>query len=166
MLSNRVFFVSILVGITLLSCNSDVIYKGNITYDSGWHKDSAAVFDVALNDTSLVMDFILTFSHTEDYSFRNLWLFNSVADAENNILQTDTIELYIASSNGQWFGRKKGDVYRVSTYYKNNVKMSSQGNYRFTFQQGMRVDNLEDIREVAFEIIRKESRTKNQESRP
>ena len=152
MSSNRFFFISILIGITLLSCNNNTLNNEHIAFSSGWHKDSAAVFDVALNDTSLVMDFILTFSHTEDYPFRNLWLFNSVADADNNILQTDTIELYIASPNGQWFGRKKGNVYRVSTYYRNNVKMANPGNYKFTFRQGMRVDNLEDIKDVAFEL--------------
>ena len=139
--------------VTVFSCNSNVLFEEHIVFDYGWHKDSAAVFDVALNDTTLVMDFILTFKHTDNYPYSNLWLFNSIYDFNNTNLQTDTIDLFIASPTGQWFGKKQGGVYNVSTYYRNNVKMAATGNYKFSFRQGMRVNNLEDIKEVTFKII-------------
>ena len=74
-------------------------------------------------------------------------------EPENNTHIKDTLELYMAPLSGQWFGKKKGKIYYVSTYYKYAVKTAHQGNYRFEFQQGMRMDNLDDIKGVEFKIV-------------
>jgi len=135
-----------------ISCENNIIYKSAINYESGWHKDSIATFEVLFADTAQVMDFILTFRHTEDYRYCNLWLFTSVENFEYQTLLKDTLELIMAYTNGSWFGKKKGENREISTYYKHAVKMAHPGNYKFEFQQGMRVDNLEEINKVSFKI--------------
>ncbi|MDR2928989.1 MAG: gliding motility lipoprotein GldH [Cytophagaceae bacterium] len=144
--------VILLLAVFVCSCNSHVLYEKEKTFDAGWKMDSAAVFDVAVGDTSRIMDFILTFSHTDDYPCCNLWLFASVENLESNRIETDTIELYMADYDGRWFGKKSGDVFNVSTYYRHHVKMAETGNYRFSFRQGMRFDNLQSIKVITLTI--------------
>jgi gliding motility-associated lipoprotein GldH len=98
------------------------------------------------------MDFILTFKHSEDYGFCNLWIFASTENPEYDTFQKDTIELFMASNDGEWFGKKKGKNRYISTYFKHGVKVSQPGNYNFRFRQGMRVENIDEITEVAFRV--------------
>ena len=143
-------FISLLL---LLSCQNNVIYESEILYENGWHKDSCAVFNIFIDDTTQITDFILTFKHTDNYPYQNLWLFVTVDELENKTHIKDTLELYMANINGQWFGKKKGKNYFVSTYYKYAVKTAYKGNYRFEFQQGMRLDNIEEIKSVKFKMV-------------
>jgi gliding motility-associated lipoprotein GldH len=147
----NILFSSLLL--VQFSCHNNDIFKSTVTLESGWHKDSSAVFDVFIADTSKVMDFILTFKHSEDYMFCNLWIFASTENIEYNIFQKDTIEFFMSYDDGRWFGKKKGKLRYISTYFKHNVKVSHSGNYNFKFQQGMRVDNIDEIKEVSFKII-------------
>jgi len=141
------------ISLFFISCENNIIYKSSITYESGWHKDSTAVFEVIFADTAQVMDFILTFSHRDEYRFCNLWLFTSVENFEYQTLHKDTLELIMSYPDGRWFGKKKGENLEISTYFKHAVKMAHPGKYKFEFQQGMRVDNLEQINKVYFKII-------------
>jgi gliding motility-associated lipoprotein GldH len=136
-----------------ISCKNDYIFNSAVTFETGWHKDTSAVFNVYIPDTSKVMDFILTFKHLEDYGFCNLWIFASTENIEYNTLQKDTIELFMSYDDGRWFGKKKGKYRYISTYFKHDVKVSHPGNYIFQFRQGMRVDNIEEIKEVSFKIM-------------
>lgn len=151
----RLLILTVSLFLVLISCKNNIVYKSEINYESGWHKDSTAVFEVFLADTTQVMDFILTFSHSDKYRYCNLWIFTSVENFEYQTHLKDTIELFMAYPDGRWFGKKKRDNFEISTYYKHNVKMTHPGNYRFEFQQGMRVDNIEEINKVYFKIIKR-----------
>ena len=148
------YFIILLLLFSLFqfSCRNNVFFESAVTFEQGWHKDSVAVFNVSIQDTSRVMDFILTFKHLEDYGFCNLWIFASVENLELNTVQKDTLELYMSYPDGRWFGRKSGKYRYISTYYKHNAKMANPGNYIFKFQQGMRVDNIKEIKEVELTI--------------
>ena len=152
---NKTFIFPILLFFALISCENSTVYKSSINYESGWHKDSIAVFEVMLTDTAQVMDFILTFSHIDKYRYNNFWIFASVENFESKTLHTDTIELFMAYPDGSWFGKKKGENFEISTYYKHAVKIMHPGNYRFEFRQGMRIENLEEMNNVSFKIIKR-----------
>jgi len=145
-----VAFTLILV---VISCCKNYNYKDSINFDSGWHKDSTVIFDVFIEDTSKVMDLILTFRHSDEYMYNNLWIFASVENIEFQTYQNDTIEFYMGYPDGRWFGKKKGKFRYLSAYYKNAVKMANPGNYKFQFRHGMRIDNLDEISGLEFKVI-------------
>ncbi|MCL2073173.1 MAG: gliding motility lipoprotein GldH [Marinilabiliaceae bacterium] len=149
---NRLFFIVLSIFV-MISCGNNVIYESQVDFEKGWHKDTSAIFNVFIDDTVKITDFLLTFKHTDNYPYRNLWLFVSVDEPENNTHLKDTLELYMAHTRGEWFGKKKGKNYYVTTYYKHAVKTAYRGNYKFEFRHGMRIDIIDDIKGIEFKIV-------------
>jgi gliding motility-associated lipoprotein GldH len=117
--------------------------------ENGWHKDFKAKFQVEIKDTSQVMDVGMTFCHTDDYPYSNLWLFVDMK-GENGLMIKDTLEFFLSETDGRWLGHKEGDVYEVSALYKHAVKLTHPGTYSFEISQGMRRDVLPQIRSIEF----------------
>ncbi len=136
----------------MTSCQSSVVFDEVVELgETGWHMDHKAVFQVDVIDTSRVLDVGMTFRHTDDYPYSNLWLFVDM-QSENGLSIKDTLEFFLSETNGRWLGNKKGDGYEVSALYKHAVKMSHPGSYRFEISQGMRRDVLPHITSVEFWI--------------
>lgn len=134
--------------LTLVACAPKLKYEGTTDFGSeGWHKDSLAIFDVSVMDTSEVLTMGLTLQHGKKYAYSNVWLFISVAD-EAGVVVRDTLEFFVARPNGNWLGKKKKNGYEVSAIYKQGVRMKHLGFYRFSIGQGMREDLLRDINSV------------------
>src|SRR5690606_31465346 len=117
--------------------------------ESGWSKDHKAVFQVDVTDSSQVLDVGMTFRHTDDYPYSNLWLFVDM-QGENGLLIKDTLEFFLSETDGRWLGHKKGESYEVSALYRHAVKMSHVGSYRFEISHAMRRDVLPHITSVEF----------------
>ena len=140
-----VFFVA---GMT--SCQSSVVFDEVVELgENGWHKDDKAMFQVDVKDTSQLLDVGMTFRHTDDYPYSNLWLFVDMK-GENGLLINDTLEFFLSEIDGRWLGNKKGDLYEVSALYKHAVKMAHPGSYSFEISQGMRREVLPHIESVEF----------------
>lgn len=134
--------------ILLMACSPKLKYEEKIDFaPEGWHKDSLAIFDVSLMDTSEVLTIGLTLRHGKKFAYSNVWLFISVED-ESGVSVRDTLEFFVAQPNGNWLGKKKKDGYEVSAIYKQGVRMKHLGFYRFSIGQGMREDLLRDINSV------------------
>lgn len=129
----------------LLGCAPGLKYEEKIDFGSeGWHKDSVALFDVSVMDTSEVLTIGLTLQHGKKYPFSNVWLFLTVED-ESGVAIRDTLEFFVARPNGNWLGKKRDGGYEVSAIYKQGIRMSHSGTYQFSLIQGMRVDLLKEI---------------------
>jgi gliding motility-associated lipoprotein GldH len=140
--------LAILAGMT--ACQSSVVFDEVVELgESGWHKDHKALFQVEVADTSQVLDVGMTFRHTDDYPYSNLWLFVDM-QGEDGLMIKDTLEFFLSETDGRWLGHKKGDVFEVSALYKHAVKMSHPGSYTFEISQGMRREVLPHITSVEF----------------
>ncbi|MDG5800486.1 gliding motility lipoprotein GldH [Marinilabiliaceae bacterium ANBcel2] len=129
----------------IISCSSPVIYEE--TYEvneSGWLYSDSAAFTFSLSDTSRVLDIGVTLRHSEDYPYRNIWLFLEV-DAPGTTGYVDTLELYISDNKGEWLGRKRDGAIEVSALYQHDVKIAEEGDFTWRLVHGMRRELLPGI---------------------
>jgi len=99
----------------------------------------------SLNNISLMV------RHADTYPYNNLFLFVNSTYPDGKVT-TDTMEVILANNKGEWQGSGVGDIYDLKVPIKKNVRFVLPGKYRFSFEQGMRVDPLPMIMDIGFEI--------------
>ncbi len=151
---NKIFlFFIISLLLTITSCNEVIVFEQKINFDNNqWHKDSLIVFTPEIVDTTKNYSFGVTVQHGKHYEYSNLWLFILMAN-ENNSQIKDTVEMFVAEPDGKWIGKKRGNNFSVTAFYKYNVKLAEPSNLSFSFQQGMRSETLNDIKSFEFWVI-------------
>ncbi len=149
---NRYIFLIVAFLFFMSACTNRIIFEERVQMqEEKWDKDEPAVFAVLHQDTSQVVDVGMTFKHTDEYAFSNLWVFLEVNGPEG-LVQRDTLEMFLAHVDGRWLGEKKSKSYEISALYQHGVKLSKPGNYSFSVIQGMRRNQLEGIQEISFWI--------------
>ncbi|MGQ1946357.1 gliding motility lipoprotein GldH [Geofilum sp. OHC36d9] len=144
--------ISWLLGLVLLfaACGPKIIYEKQILFGpEGWNMNQPAVFEMTLSDTTDIMDFGLTFNHGNNYPYSNLWVFLTI-QGPNGVQKKDTLEMILATVDGQWLGEKSGGEYSLSAAFQPHVRLAEPGLYRFEVQQGMRNEILNDFKSVSF----------------
>ncbi len=148
----RNFVFAILLILFAFSCTNDnTFYKFQPVDATGWHKDSAAVFDVEISDTLKNFDVLVNVRNGGEYPYQNLWLFVKRTGPDNFVLN-DTIECYIADPMGKWKGSGIGSRYEVSVLYQQNQRFGAKGTYHYEIRQGMREDKLVGLYEIGFMV--------------
>jgi gliding motility-associated lipoprotein GldH len=139
----KLFF---LIGVpALVACDRGLVFEEiRQIDDKGWHKDSPAVFQPVIEDTSQVLNFGFTLEHNNDYPYSNMWLFIDVKSPDGQ-MQTDTMEFFLAQPDGQWLGQGNDKSRTANWLYKPGVKLRQSGEYLFEVRQGMRRDSLDGI---------------------
>jgi gliding motility-associated lipoprotein GldH len=136
----------------LSACNSGVVYsKYNTFKDNQWPAAEKAVFDVDITDTVSLNNIDLMIRHADAYPYSNIFLFVTTAYPDGKVL-SDTMEIVLANSKGEWIGSGAGDIFDYKVPVKKNVRFPLRGKYKFTFEQGMRVDPLPYVMDFGFEI--------------
>lgn len=144
--------VVLITGMFFTSCNKDVVFSKYKTFEeSQWSAKDKAVFDLEITDTQTLNNISLMIRHTETYPYNNLFLFVTTKYPDGKTL-TDTMEVVLSNSKGEWLGSGAGDIYDFKVPIKKNVRFPLGGKYQFTFEQGMRVDPLPMIMDFGFEI--------------
>lgn len=149
---SRFLMVVLITGMFFTSCNKDVVFSKYKTFEeSQWSAKDKAVFDLEITDTQTLNNISLMIRHTETYPYNNLFLFVTTKYPDGKTL-TDTMEVVLSNSKGEWLGSGAGDIYDFKVPIKKNVRFPLGGKYQFTFEQGMRVDPLPMIMDFGFEI--------------
>ena len=142
-------FISCLI---LSACNKSVVYSKYITFkDNEWFAKDKAILDVEISDNSNLNDISLMIRHADSYPFSNIFLFVTTKYPDGKTL-TDTMEVVLANSKGEWQGNGAGDIFDLTVPIKKNVKFPQTGKYQFIFEQGMRQDPLQMMMDFGFEI--------------
>ena len=130
------------------ACDRNRLYDRSLALpEKGWHKDSVAAFTVTVEDTSRLYDFYITLRNTDDYEFRNFYLFLNTRLPNNNVMR-DTLELILADKEGKWLGKGFGAVHDYQIRIRENLKFPLSGEYRFGIEQAMRKEKLKGITDV------------------
>ncbi len=143
----------LLVSVFLASCSHRSYYQSEIEIPEAiWHMNKAAGFKAEITDTLMLYNIKLAIESNPEYRYSNLWLFiRSVSP--DNFAHMDTIEVYMAETDGKWLGEKNGNSYSVNFDYKKMIKFPKSGIYRFEIIQGMRDPELKGINKIKFELI-------------
>lgn len=134
------------------SCNFDKAYERSVDIqNSKWEKNQAVKFDVTMKDTLSGFDIFINVRNTNDYRYKNLFLFVSTM-SPNGFTKRDTVELTLADDKGKWLGLGIGGINKIEKAYKKNIRFPVSGNYRIQLVQGMRNDVLEGIMDVGIRV--------------
>lgn len=138
---------------TLAACNHSTIYNNYQDLPTtGWHQDSVLQYAVDITDCTATYDILLTIRNNDTYPYQNLWLFVSEKNTDGCILY-DTIECYLADNHGHWLGTGTR-TYELPLYYSTEHHFPQEGEYVFTFRQGMREEYLRGITNIGLKITK------------
>lgn len=149
------FFVIFLMLISFIvaRCNDPYYHQSEIDIpDNSWHMDKAATFKAEITDTLNIYSIKFKIGHQSDYRYSNLWLFIRTISPEK-YAHIDTLEVFMAETDGKWIGNKNGSNYFIDFIYKKQVKFPKAGVYQFEIIQGMRDTELKGIGTIGFEIF-------------
>ncbi len=141
------------IGFLLLSCNYDVLYdQYQIIENTVWNKEKTYYFTFMVEDIDVPYDITLEIRNNNQYPYQNLWLFCG-EERPVGALRRDTVECLLADDYGKWYGQGIS-LFQLSIPLRKNYYFTHKGQYTFSFNQGMRNDNLKGIQELGFNVSR------------
>ncbi len=133
------------------SCNQVAIYEQYQFIESTvWEKDKEYFFSFHIQDTTAIYNLTFEIRNNNRYPFQNLWVF--VTEEEPiGPLKRDTVECILADEFGKWHGSGIS-LFQSGFPIRTNHKFEHPGMYTFSFQQGMREQNLQGIQEIGLRV--------------
>ena len=145
-------FTIISIFVLITSCDNNALFdKFEPIPDSKWHKDSAVVFTIPVNDTLPAHNLLFNVRNEMDYNYSNLWLFIEIA-GPGGVTEKDTFEITLAGPSGKWLGEGFGSLKTRQTMYRRGYHFPEPGEYRIKIRHGMRQDVLTGISDVGFRV--------------
>lgn len=147
-------YVIILTGVLwfFTSCDTKRVFEEYKSVgNKGWHKDSAMVFSVNLQDTFSKYSMYLNIRNIGNYPNRNIWLSIAMHSPDGQLM-TDTVEFILADPSGRWKGSGIGDLFDNQVLYKQNLEFPVAGEYQFFIRQAMRTVRLKGIQDVGMRL--------------
>jgi gliding motility-associated lipoprotein GldH len=138
--------------IFLCSCDNKRIYEKNIAVtDAVWNIDEKPSFEVDVKDTISKQSFYINLRNSGAYPYSNIFLFIETLFPDSSISK-DTVECFLADASGKWLGKGSSNIWDNQILFKKGVVFPKSGVYKFTFQHGMRTDELKEILDVGLRI--------------
>ena len=138
-------FMTAIIMTVMLACNPDAnrfsSYR-DMDPDSGWAYTDTITFIPLHADSVVTGDLWLCLRHTNNYPYANLWVELTYSDAAGHH-HTDTVNMTLADSYGQWQGR------RLGLHYQHRVKAAEGVSHvigtPLRVRHIMRVDTIREI---------------------
>ena len=146
-----------LLSVFLCSCGKGKIFTEykKIDEDKGWSRKDKIIFEPEIKDTVNVYNVFVNVRHSSVYAYRNLYIFLTTEYPDGR-KEIDTLNCRLADDQNKWLGDGAGDLWDNSILLEPNVRFPKAGKYKFTYEQGMRVDPLPMILDVGLTIEKAE----------
>lgn len=115
-----------------------------------WEKDKTYYFTFQIDDISSPYNLTFEVRNNNRYPYQNLWIFCN-EELPVGPLKQDTIECVLADEFGKWHGDGIS-LYQSSFPVRSQYKFPYEGQYTFSFRQGMRDSILIGIQEIGFKV--------------
>ncbi|WP_299578356.1 gliding motility lipoprotein GldH [uncultured Sunxiuqinia sp.] len=136
----------------IVACDANRVYEDyKFIGEEGWHKDSAARFQVPVDSSGSSHNVYINIRNKGNYPNSNIWLFLEIVSPQGKVL-TDTVEYILAEKSGKWRGSGIGDLFDNQFLYRKNVHFDEPGEYRFAIRQGMRAQQLKGIHDIGLRV--------------
>lgn len=142
----------------LQSCSDpNLVFEENRSIKgSGWAVSDTVVLRFDIQDTLSQHNFLLNVRNTNDYPYRNLYVFVKTV-FPNGKFSRDTVGVVLADPSGRWLGSGSGFLFTNQSLtnkimYKYGRRFPLSGTYRVELEQAMRTDTLPGISSVGLRI--------------
>lgn len=142
----------LIILLMLASCNSKQYYADDQRVDeNGWHLNDKLYFNVEVDDTTAIYNFIINIRNTAHYPYSNTFLFINTTFPDGGIAH-DTLECPLADVDGRWYGKRTGHYIDNSYYFRKHVVFPQKGRYSFEISHGMRDTAVVGIKNIGLHI--------------
>jgi len=136
----------------LTACDGSVFYDRQQSVDEhGWLPTETVDFDVTVDDTNTVYDFLLEVRNSASYPYSNTFLFIRT-DFPDGSMSQDTMEFPLADVSGRWLGKRTGRYIDTRYYFRRNARFPMTGTYRFAISNGMRDSAIVGLKDIGLRI--------------
>ena len=99
----------ILVAVLFLAaCDGSIYYdQSRSVNEHGWLPAEPVAFDVDVDDTTHLFNFLIGVRNSITYPYSNTFLFISTTFPDGSIAR-DTLECPLADPSGRWYGKRTG----------------------------------------------------------
>ena len=108
-------------------------------------------FHVNITDLQSRYSFYINVRNADDYKFSNLYLFLHT-NLPNGKITRDTIECQLADYDGKWLGSGITGIKFNRFLFQQGVRFPVSGEYLFTIEQAMRVNDLKGITDIGIRM--------------
>lgn len=134
------------------ACDQNRFFEHNSEIQNEvWTYEDVKCFEVNIDDTSSQFNFYLNLRNTNEYPFANLYVFVETTFPDS-LIARDTIELQLASRNGEWLGSGQGKYKYNQFILRKGMRFVQKGSYSFSIEQGMRSENLAGISDIGIRL--------------
>lgn len=145
-------FAIIMLPMVLTSCDGSVYYDESRAVDEhGWLPADSVYFDVDVDDTNRIFNFLFEVRNSVSYPYSNTFLFIRTTFPDGSYAQ-DTMEYPLADASGKWFGRRTGRYVDTRYYFRRNARFPMEGTYRFAVTNGMRDSAIAGLKDISLRI--------------
>lgn len=142
----------------LASCTTIDLYEKTVPIPGHqWSSSFKPQFQFNIADTTVPYQVYIIVRHNDRYNYNNIWV-NLYTQAPGDTVQKVQYELPLASREKGWLGSAMDDIYehRISITPQNQkLYFKKAGEYRFTLEQIMREDPLQQVMDVGIRIEKK-----------
>jgi gliding motility-associated lipoprotein GldH len=155
-LKNIILFVSAAFYLqpAIVSCTTIDLYEKNVTIPKhSWSNRFKPRFSFIIKDSTVPYQVYLVLRHTEKYNYNNIWI-NLYSMPPGDSVHKVRYELPLATNEKGWLGTGMDDIYEHRIPLTNPQPLKP-GEYKFTVEQIMREDPLENVLNVGLRVEKK-----------
>ena len=142
----------VLLTLMLTACDGSVYYdEGRSVDEHGWLPTDSVYFDVDVDDTNRIFNFLFEVRNSVSYPYSNTFLFIRTTFPDGSYAQ-DTMEYPLADPSGRWFGRRTGRYIDTRYDFRRNARFPMEGTYRFAVTNGMRDSAVAGLKDISLRI--------------
>jgi len=150
-MTRRHFPLVLLSLLALTACDPQMVYDQYITTKNGtWTWNDVGEFEIAIEDTVSLHNMYLQVRHSVDYPMSNLYMF-VLLKGPSGQYSRDTVNLELATPDGQWTGRGQGKLRELRYLYRKQFRFGEPGTYTVYLEQAMRRQGL-PVRDIGVRV--------------
>ena len=147
----KLISVFFLLGLLLASCTKEAVYTKAYRFkNEQWKQAVKPQFEVDIQDTTQLYDFIFTLRSTTDYAYNNLWIFLRTTPPTGKSVR-EPYEIKMADPNGNWIGKKSGTIVEHQLIFKRR-KVPFKGKYKFELEQAITEKRVDEVLDISLEV--------------
>jgi len=151
----RILFLLVPYALSFSSCNTvDLYEKTSPIPGHAWQNGFRPTFDFTIKDTTALYQPFLVLRHTEKYNYNNIYINLYIQGPGQDSAQKFQLDLELANNEKGWKATGMDDIYehRIELAAPRTLKA---GNYKFTLEQIMRENPLQNVLDAGIRIEKK-----------
>lgn len=147
------YIACIMAAMALAACDGSVYYdESHSVNEHGWLPQDTLTFDVDVDDTVHLFNFLVEVRNSVEYPYSNTFLFINTTFPDGSVAY-DTMECPLADPEGRWLGKRTGRY--VDARYRlrgGSARFPMTGRYRFAVTNGMRDSAISGIKDIGLRV--------------